>query len=220
MERIALPSATPLPSDAVLAASDEDRRRHRRVAVDLPVRVVAEDGTETRGRMTDASAGGVGLAVRLAPSVGARLVVYAERLGRLEGRVARVTRDGFVLAFAARGARAKRLADSLTWILNMGPERDRRQSRRYARQEDATLVRADGAAMACRILDISTTGASVEVRAAERPGIGEAITLGRVEARVVRHHESGIGVAFARATGTTPNPARSGTPLGAPHAGN
>ena len=208
MERIALPDAARLPSDALLggaatdAAKDADRRRHRRLSVDLAARVILPDGAEADGRVACVSAGGARLAVRVAPTLGATVAVYAERLGRIEGRVARATRDGFVLAFPPRAARAKRLADALTWIANMGPERDRRGARRYGRSEAATLVRSNGDACACRILDISVSGASVGIDAHLRPPIGEAVTVGVMAARVVRHHEAGIGVAFATGAGT------------------
>lgn len=206
MERIALPDAAPLPSDALLrgAAQAPDRRRHRRLSVELAARVVLADGAQVDGRVTSVSAGGAELAVRAAPAVGEGVVAYADRLGRLEGRVLRATRDGFVLTFSPRAARAKRMADALTWVANMGPERDRRGSRRYGRDEAATLVRENGDAAACRILDISTTGASVGIDAHQRPAIGEAVTVGVMAARVVRHHEAGVGVAFA-----SPAPAKT-----------
>lgn len=203
MERIALPDQTPLPSDALYgtqAAKNEDRRRYRRLSVDLPARVVLA-GKEVAARVTGASAGGADIAAPLAPPLGETVVAYVDRVGRLEGRVLRVTRHGFVLAFSQRATRAKRLADTLTWVVNMGPERDRRGARRYDKNEAATLVRESGDAVACRILDISTTGASIAIDAHGRPAIGESVIIGKMSGRVVRHHETGIGLAFA--TGAT-----------------
>ena len=207
MERIALPDQAPLPSDALLsgeaprAGTRPDRRRHRRLPLSLEARVVLPGGAETQGKVACASAGGAQIVAPVAPRLDETVVVYADRLGRLEGRVLRATRDGFVLAFSKRASRAKRLADALTWIANMGPERDRRAARRYQKDEAATLVREGGDAVACRILDISTTGASVGIDAHARPAIGEAVTVGKMRGRVVRHHEAGIGMAFATAAG-------------------
>lgn len=200
MDRIALPSEASLPSDALYADgtdSHKERRRHRRLALDLSARVVLA-GREVAARMTGASAGGAEIVAPLAPQLGETVVAYVDRVGRLEGRVLRVTRDGFVLSFSRRASRAKRLADTLTWVVNMGPERDRRGARRYDKDEAATLVRAAGDAVACRILDISTTGASVAIDAHSRPAIGETIVVGKMSGQVVRHHESGIGIAFAQ----------------------
>lgn len=204
MDRIALPSEASLPSDALYADgvdANRDRRRHRRLALDLSARVVLA-GREVAARMTGASAGGAEIVAPLAPKLGETVVAYVDRVGRLEGRVLRVTRDGFVLSFSRRPARAKRLADTLTWVVNMGPERDRRGARRYDKDEAATLVRPSGDAVACRILDISTTGASIAIDAQSRPAVGEIVVVGKVSGQVVRHHEAGIGIAFAEKTQT------------------
>ena len=219
MERIALPETAPLPSDALLTGRGDarpDRRRHRRLALALDARVVLPGGGETAGRIACASAGGAEIVAPVAPGLGEAVVVYADRLGRLEGKVLRATREGFVLTFSKRASRAKRLADTLTWIANMGPERDRRAARRYQKDEAATLIRESGDAVACRILDISTTGASVSIGAHARPAIGEVVTVGLMKGRVVRHHESGVGMAFATAADADAGASRAGTGAAAP----
>ena len=45
-----------------------------------------------------------------------------------------------------------------------------------------------------RVLDVSISGASVET--AHRPPVGSLIQVGKLRARVVRHHDVGIGVEF------------------------
>jgi hypothetical protein len=51
--------------------------------------------------------------------------------------------------------------------------------------------------MACRIIDLSLSGAAL---AAEiKPLVGEAVILGRVQARVVRHLEEGFAIEFVHA---------------------
>ena len=172
-----------------------ERRRFRRIETPLDVRLL-HDGTEARGRLLDVSAGGARIACAHVPPARARLVLYADRLGRLEAEVVRALEGGFAVRFTHRLGRAKRLADALTWVLNRPPERDRRRARRYPQDEPARLARADGRVAACRILDISTTGASVGLADHLRPPIGEAIVLGVMNARVVRHHREGIGVLF------------------------
>ena len=172
-----------------------ERRRFRRVETPLGLRFLHAQ-TESKGRLVDVSAGGARIACAYVPPTGAAVVLYAERLGRLEGVVVRHVTGGFAVRFTHRLGRAKRLADALTWVLNRPPERDRRRARRYPQDEPARLARADGSVAACRILDISTTGASVCVPDHLRPPIGEAIVLGVMRARVVRHHHDGIGVLF------------------------
>ena len=190
-----LPSLNPSPSRASIPPSAAERRRFRRIETPLGLRLLHE-GTEARGKLLDVSAGGARIACAHVPPKGARIVVYADRLGRLEAEVIRGTPDGFAIRFTHRLSRAKRLADALTWVLNRPPEQDRRKARRFPQDEPARLSRSDGSVTACRILDISTTGASVGIADHLRPPIGEAITLGVMRARIVRHHRDGVGVLF------------------------
>ena len=177
------------------APRPDERRRFKRLDTDLGARFLA-DRQEGTGRLRDVSAGGARVVSSAPPRRGASVVLYAERIGRLEGEVVRRTPEGFALRFTHRLGRAKRLADALTWVANRPAARDRRQARRYPQDKPARMTRADGSVLACRILDISTTGASVGVPDEHRPPIGEAIVLGLMTARIVRHHHDGIGVLF------------------------
>ena len=207
------PVVHPAPIANAEAPDSAERRRFRRVEAKLGLRFLVGE-TETTGRLGDVSAGGARVETTDAPAKGARVVLYVDRLGRLEGQVVRRTPTGFALRLTHRLGRAKRLADTLTWIANRPAARDRRKARRYPQSEPARMVRQDGTAHACRILDVSTTGASVGVAAQHRPAIGEAITLGLMGARVVRHHTDGIGVLFDK-----PQPVPSSPlPSGANHA--
>ena len=53
---------------------------------------------------------------------------------------------------------------------------------------------AEGIVLNCRVLDVSISGASVATPA--RPDIGTEVMLGKLRARVVRHHPEGFGVQF------------------------
>jgi hypothetical protein len=53
---------------------------------------------------------------------------------------------------------------------------------------------AEGITLTCRVLDVSISGASIATPA--RPEIGTEVTLGKLRARVVRHHPQGFGVQF------------------------
>jgi hypothetical protein len=57
-----------------------------------------------------------------------------------------------------------------------------------------SLELAEGIKLTCRVLDISVSGASIGTPA--RPEIGTEVTLGRLRARVMRHHAQGFGVQF------------------------
>jgi len=59
------------------------------------------------------------------------------------------------------------------------------------------LTLEDGTRMACRIIDLSLSGAAVS--AVNRPEVGAAVNLGRVQSRVVRHLEEGFAIEFVHA---------------------
>lgn len=183
--------------DAKLGRMGRDARRHARVTVSLPARCLFEDRSEIHCRVTDMSPGGAAVE---APTFGRpreRVVAYVDEIGRVEGRVARRFPGGFAIAFEATPARRDKLADRLTWIVNralLGLPEDRRHERVAPLRPWSTLVLADGAAVRCRILDVSTSGAAV---AAEiRPPIGATVLLGRTRGRVVRQSGSGVAIEF------------------------
>jgi hypothetical protein len=61
----------------------------------------------------------------------------------------------------------------------------------------STVVLDDGRRYNCKIIDISLSGAAVEL--AVRPALGTPVTLGRMRARVIRHFPEGVGVEFISA---------------------
>ena len=65
------------------------------------------------------------------------------------------------------------------------------------RNPSGVLTLDDGSKMPCRILDLSLSGAGIS--AAKKPDVGAAVTLGRVQARVVRHLEEGFAIEFVHA---------------------
>jgi hypothetical protein len=56
------------------------------------------------------------------------------------------------------------------------------------------LQLSEGITLTCRVLDVSISGASIATPA--RPVLGTEVMLGKLRARVVRHHPQGFGVQF------------------------
>ena len=81
-----------------------------------------------------------------------------------------------------------KMAAQLTWLANKDllnlPE-DRRHERVVPDNRHSTVVLDDGRRYNCKIIDISLSGAAIEL--AVRPAMGTPVTLGRMRARVVRH---------------------------------
>jgi hypothetical protein len=178
------------------SASPEDRRRHARVALPLKARVLSERGQEHACIVVNASAGGALLKTRTPPAENEQVVLYIDEIGRFEGRVVRAGKHSFAVDYRSRRAKAQRTADALTAAANAA-ERGilRRAAPRIKQDAPATVVFEDGSQQACSILDISLTGASIQIE--PRPPLGTTLTLGRMEAKVVRRHETGVGLVFS-----------------------
>ncbi|VAW21439.1 hypothetical protein MNBD_ALPHA11-419, partial [hydrothermal vent metagenome] len=71
---------------------------------------------------------------------------------------------------------------------------DRRHGRVVPDIRHSQLVLDDGRKYNCKIVDISLSGAAIDMEV--RPAVGTPVTLGRMRGQIVRHFEYGIGVEF------------------------
>jgi hypothetical protein len=118
-------------------------------------------------------------------------------VGGIEGEVVREFEGGFAFKIHATSHKREKLAAQLTWLANrseLDDEASRRHDRIAPNVGESTLHLAEGIALTCRVLDISISGASIATPA--RPDIGTEVVLGKLRARVVRHHPQGFGVQF------------------------
>ena len=176
-------------------APDEDRRRHSRVEVALKARFMTLAGGEHPCLVANISAGGALLRAKIPPKIGDVVILYVDRLGRFEGEVVRAGLNSFAMSYASGRNRARKIADNLTKIINEPtPVNDRRETPRVPGERFAAVELQDGARADCSILDMSLTGASIEIN--PRPELGAKIRLGKMNAKVVRRHEKGVGVVF------------------------
>jgi hypothetical protein len=130
---------------------------------------------------------------------GERIIAYVDHLGRLEGHIARQYQNGFAMTIAATARKRDKLAAQLTWLANRhlldSPE-DRRHGRLAPKNPISRLIMPNGVNLACRIIDISQSGAGIATE--QRPPMGALVTLGKVQGRVVRHLENGFAIEFTR----------------------
>ena len=183
---------------AVLGAHPAtDQRRHRRVALALLGRFMRANRHEYPCRLNDISVGGAAINSPIEVEVGERIVVYFDHLGGLEGHVVRLFEGGFAMQFKITGHKREKLAAQLTWLINrdaLTNTDQRRHDRIPVEDRTKCVVLDSGETLACDVADVSISGASLNM--AVRPAVGTILTLGRLRARVVRHHEHGIGVQF------------------------
>src|SRR5205814_1268729 len=150
------------------------------------------DRREYPCQVVNMSPGGMALIAPVGGNVGDRVIAYVDHLGRLEGKIARPLQNGFAMSIAATPRKRDKLAAQLTWLANrhiLNLPEDRRHDRIVPRNPQTVMVLADGSSIPCRIVDMSLSGAAVASQ--DKPAVGAVITLGKTQARVVRHLDDG-----------------------------
>ena len=186
------------PKAAILPLADE-RRRFQRVRVNLLGRYMLADRREFPCQVTDMSPGGMAVIAPVNGQVGERVIAYVDHVGRLEGVVARVFQNGFAMTVSATTRKRDKLAAQLTWLANrhiLNLPEDRRHGRFTPRNPAARLILPNGLNVACRVIDLSASGAALKTD--QRPELGVLVTIGKTTGRVVRHLEDGFAVEFTR----------------------
>lgn len=195
--------------------SKSEQRRYRRIALDLPCRIIVNGIDEFDGRLVNISPGDLAVKVDARTVKGDAAVIYIEGLDVIEGRIARTFPDGFALSFLLSRSRRSLLTEQL--MLRANPNfaaglADRRTAPRHPAAEQRMVCRLpDGGSLFVRVLDQSVDGVAVE--SPRKPAVGAAIHVGRQRAVVIRHTPRGFVAVFERsAQGKEPD-ARSAPKL-------
>lgn len=180
------------------ASSHEEKRSFQRVKVKVYGRFMLEDRTEHPCQVMDMSPGNVALRTNRVGEPGEKVIAYIDHIGRVEGVLTRTLDDGFAMTVVASDRKKDKLAAQLTWLANKHeldlPE-DRRHERVSPRNPISVLQMEDGRQYQCRIIDLSLSGAAVEIGI--RPALGSQVILGTMRGQVVRHFDEGIAIEFA-----------------------
>lgn len=180
------------PTSAIAA-----QRSFQRVTVNVEGRLMLADHEEYPCSVIDMSPGDVSFVCAGQPSLNERVIAYIDHLGRIEGNVLSFSKDGFVMSINATERKREKLAAQLTWIANkheLGLPEDRRHDRLTPRNTLTELTLEDGTRYACRLMDLSLSGAAVDIDI--RPPIGTPVRLGNMRGRVVRHFMEGVAIEF------------------------
>jgi hypothetical protein len=179
----------------------EERRRFQRVKVNLLGRYMLPDRREFPCQVINMSPGGIAMVAPVVGLPGERVIAYVDHLGRLEGKIARTIDNGFAMTISASARKRDKLAAQLTWLANRNilnlPE-DRRHGRFAPRNPLARMILPNGNNVACRVIDLSQSGAAIAIAPELRPDVGSVVTIGKAQGRVVRHIDDGFAVEFTR----------------------
>ncbi len=184
-------------AEPVVAKAGAERRRFRRVKVDLPGRLfIPSDSRESRCTISDLSPGGASIACETVPEAGTPVVLYVDNFGRFEGTVVRRDGYGFGVSFVCTPSKRERTAEQLTLFMNKTLVDDSvlRRHERSNQKGFAKFTRADGQIVQCEVMDISVGGVSLKTDV--KPPIGEFVLIAQIAGRVARHHGEGIGIEF------------------------
>ena len=177
-----------------------DSAKFQRVKVSVLGRYMLADRREFPCQIIEMSPGDAMVIAPVAGVVGEKVIAYIDHVGRIEGTLLAPIEGGFMMDIAASPRKRDKMAAQLTWLANKDilnlPE-DRRHERVVPDIRHSTVVLDDGRRYNCKIIDISLSGAAIELDV--RPAMGTPVTLGRMRARVVRHFQNGVAVEFASA---------------------
>jgi hypothetical protein len=181
-----------------------DRRRHRRVLWQVPVRGLTGSGEEFACNTVDVCAGGLRINLARPLEKGENLVLYIEDIGRVEGVIVRVLNEiGYAIEFRVPPRKREKIADALTWLVNkdrLGLSDERIAERRPATGQ-VIAIHGKGVAIACAIADVSLFGVALKT-SGPRPMIGDRVQIGERAGTCVRYIEGGFAVDFRTLHGT------------------
>ena len=181
-----------------------DRRRHRRVLWQVPVRGLTGSGEEFACNTVDVCAGGLRINLARPLEKGENLVLYIEDIGRIEGVIVRVLNEiGYAIGFRVPPRKREKIADALTWLVNkdrLGLSDERIAERRPATGQ-VIAIHGKGVAIACAIADVSLFGVALKT-SGPRPMIGDRVQIGERAGTCVRYIEGGFAVDFRTLHGT------------------
>ncbi len=176
----------------------ELERQFQHVNLSLFGRYMTADKREYPCQITNMSPGSASLIGPKAGEVGDRIIAYMDHIGRLEGEILRVFHGGFAFNINATLQKRDMLASKITWLANrheLSLPEDRRHERVEPGNKLAGIKLEDGRTYKARIVDLSLSGAAIELDV--RPAIGTLIWLGNMRGRVVRQFDEGIAIEFA-----------------------
>tara|TARA_R110002020_G_scaffold21450_6_gene72875 strand:- start:9271 stop:9882 length:612 start_codon:yes stop_codon:yes gene_type:complete len=179
------------------APPEAPERQYSRVKISVQGRFMRADHSEHDCMVDTMSPFDAVISTGNRPEVGERIVAYLDYIGRVEGKVTETSVRAFTISINATDRKRDKLSAQLTWLANkheLGLPEDRRHERVAPSNPISEIRLDDGRRYPCRIIDLSVSGAAVEIDV--RPAFGTMVLLGNMRGRVVRHFQEGIAMEF------------------------
>ena len=176
----------------------DTEREFSRVDLTLFGRFMLENQQEFPCQILDMSPGSAAMITPVSGAIGERVIAYVDHLGRIEGEILRLMDGGFAMSVKATSRKRDKMAAKLTWLANrheLNLPEDRRHERIAPRSRAAVIKLEDGRVYQAKIIDLSLSGAAIELSV--RPAIGTVLWLGNMRGRVVRQFDEGVAIEFA-----------------------
>ncbi len=174
-----------------------DGPRFQQVRISILGRYMLSDKSEYPCQVIRMSPGDAVIIAPVCGHVGERVVAYLDHIGRVEGPILKIIEGGFEMELRASLRKRDKFSAQLTWLANkeeLNLSEDRRHGRVVPDIRHSKVVLDDGRQYDCKIVDISLSGAAIDMSV--KLAVGTPVTLGRMRGRVVRHFDSGVGVEF------------------------
>jgi hypothetical protein len=172
-----------------------ERRRFRRMPIELTGRLLDAAGREHDCRTADMSPGDVRIVSDVLPDVGERVVIYLQGFGRVSGKVARKCGVGeMAVIFDFSAHKREKMAEQLTLAVNkdLGIAEDARPALRDGAQT-VKLEFETGEAYVGEVVDFSLAGITIK-STRPPPLIGVWVRVGTVYGRVSRLIDGGFAI--------------------------
>ncbi len=181
---------------AAASVGIRERRRFRRMPIEVNGRLMDPLGREHDCRTADISPGDIRIAAPILPQIGERVVIYLAGFGRVSGHVARKCGEGEVaIIFDFTAHKREKMAEQLTLAVNrdLGIEEP---AHRAAIADGSQMIKLEfetGEAYEGEVVDFSLAGITIKSRRPP-PLIGVWVRAGNVYGRVARLIEGGFAI--------------------------
>lgn len=181
--------------------ADQDpatRRMYPRHDLRLKGRCMFGNMSEHLCESVNISATGLAVACSHPARAGDRVVIYLDRLGRLEGSIIRATNGAFAVTLINSVRKRVKLASQIEHLVSLPAAQrvEHRMNDRFVPDDRAATVAHGKDIRDAMIIDVSRTG--IALKTTLSAGIGDTVVVGkRLFGRVARQFPGGFAIAFS-----------------------